>query len=182
MEFTGERAIPKEMAENDITLLEHLARYNFAIPYCRDKKVLDAACGAGYGTQMIKAVKGVDISEEAIEYAEENYPCSEYEVCDLEKDSPVGKFDVVVSFETIEHLENPHYFLKKVAENSNLFVFSLPLNNSSSFHKQVYNLEQAKNLISDYFNQIEWYQQEGTEISPLKKESTFLIGIASNNK
>ena len=47
-EFTGERLIPGEV---DIDLLnEHMARYNFAARLTRGKRVLDAGCGAGYGS------------------------------------------------------------------------------------------------------------------------------------
>src|SRR3977135_1391273 len=74
-EFTGERLIPGEV---DIDLLnEHMARYNFAARLTRGKRVLDAGCGAGYGSaelaQMAERVIGIDIAPEAVEFARSHY-------------------------------------------------------------------------------------------------------------
>ena len=53
-EFTGERLIPGEV---DIDLLnEHMARYHFAVRLARGKRVLDAGCGAGYGSAELADV------------------------------------------------------------------------------------------------------------------------------
>ena len=70
-EFTGERLIPGEV---DVDLLnEHMARYAFAARLARGKRVLDAGCGAGYGSaelaQTATSVVGVDVAEEAVEFA-----------------------------------------------------------------------------------------------------------------
>src|SRR5262249_57123529 len=75
-EFTGERVIPGQV---DIDLLnEHIARYAFAARLARGKRVLDAGCGAGYGSAELarwaQSVTGVDVSCEAIDFARENYP------------------------------------------------------------------------------------------------------------
>src|SRR6266576_5301005 len=78
-EFTGERVIPGQV---DADLLnEHLARYAFAARLSRRKQVLDAGCGAGYGSAELArtaaGVLGIDSSAEAValaraEYAAEN--------------------------------------------------------------------------------------------------------------
>jgi protein-L-isoaspartate O-methyltransferase len=70
-EFTGERVIPGEV---DIDLLnEHLARYTFAARLARGKRVLDAGCGAGYGSAELSlsahSVVGVDSAAEAVAFA-----------------------------------------------------------------------------------------------------------------
>src|ERR1051326_6605657 len=74
-EFTGERVIPGEV---DIDLMnEHMARYAFAARLARGKRVLDAGCGAGYGSAELArsagTVVGIDCAAEAIEYAREHY-------------------------------------------------------------------------------------------------------------
>src|ERR1700722_5875027 len=76
VEFTGERVIPGEV---DADLLnEHLARYAFAARLSRRKRVLDAGCGAGYGSAELArtaaSVLGIDCSAEAIAYARAQYP------------------------------------------------------------------------------------------------------------
>ena len=63
-EFTGERVIPGQV---DVDLLnEHLARYSFAARLARGKRVLDAGCGAGYGSAELarsaESVVGVDVA------------------------------------------------------------------------------------------------------------------------
>lgn len=179
LRFTGERVVPDDMYRHDPTLLEHLARYTFAQPLCDGKIVLDAACGSGYGTKMLNAT-GVDVSAEAVQYAIDTYNISAV-VHDLENGLPVGKWDVITSFETIEHLQDPTNFLRDVSEKCGHFIFSIPLNNPSPFHKQVYTLEQAKALIHLFFWNVRWFEQTGTEIHELYSTSpTFLIGVASN--
>ena len=96
---------------------DHLQRYLFAarrIP--QGSTVLDLACGCGYGSWMMQnhglKVTGVDISDEAIAYARANYAGPEY----IQKDGSgiEGKWDYLVSFETLEHLEKPENILLSV--------------------------------------------------------------------
>ena len=54
VEFTGERVIPGQV--NDDLWSEHLARYAFARRFADGKRVLDAACGEGYGSAFLGAV------------------------------------------------------------------------------------------------------------------------------
>src|SRR5215467_642077 len=74
-EFTGERVIPGQV-DPDL-MNEHLARYAFAARLARGKRVLDAGCGAGYGSgELAKtalSVLGVDQSADAVIFARENY-------------------------------------------------------------------------------------------------------------
>src|SRR6266481_9187367 len=74
-EFTGERVIPGKV---DADLLnEHMARYAFAARLSRRKQVLDAGCGAGYGSAELArtaaGVLGIDNSAEAIAFARGEY-------------------------------------------------------------------------------------------------------------
>lgn len=201
MKFTGERVVPKAMLqwENSIdaynkiyTCLEHLRRYIFAKKYCKGKSVLDAACGCGYGTAILGEVSegalGVDINWDTITYARDNYNKYTKIIFDqVNLENGISEYcfesDVIVSFETIEHLKNPHKFLKDVSEICDTFIFSLPLNNKSKFHKQVYSLKEAKQLINKYFRKwhIDLYEQNLTEIKPLTNEGRFLIGVAQKN-
>lgn len=109
LEFTGERYMP---GTPGMIAYEHEHRYAFALRYARGRRVLDAACGEGYGTARLAGVArcavGIDISEEAIAHARATYaqvPNLRYEtgaVTALPLDD--RSIDVIVSFETIEHL------------------------------------------------------------------------------
>ena len=75
MEFTGERMV---LGTNNYELeIEHLNRYHFGAQFVKDKRVLDVACGTGYGSAILAEnaafVEGIDISREAIDYAISNY-------------------------------------------------------------------------------------------------------------
>src|SRR5688572_17038072 len=76
MDFTGERMIP-EVADPHM-FWEHVYRYRFAASYAPGRRVLDIACGEGYGSAaLLKAgaasVIGVDISAEAVAHARRKY-------------------------------------------------------------------------------------------------------------
>ncbi|MBT3354815.1 MAG: glycosyltransferase [Candidatus Scalindua sp.] len=166
--FTGERYIPgidrPDMEE------EHYARYNFAAKFTEGKVVLDAACGSGFGEDVMKAKEyiGVDISPDV--------KCT---IQDLEKGIDLDiKPDVVVSFETIEHLENPTKFLQWVKENAKQFIFSIPVSMPSEFHKQVYTVEEIKELIGTFFSVVDFYEQNAGEITRESDDPKYIVGVA----
>ena len=80
MKYTGERVIPELMKDKVKIYQHHLSRYIFALPYARDRKVLDASCGSGYGTDLLYDVAndilGIDVSKEAIDYEVREMPFS----------------------------------------------------------------------------------------------------------
>jgi ubiquinone/menaquinone biosynthesis C-methylase UbiE len=134
VEFTGERVIPGQV--NDDLWSEHVARYAFARRYAQGKRVLDAGCGAGYGSaelaQSAAAVTGVDIAADAIEYASANYPLSGLRFVESSCTSvpfPMESFDLVVAFEVIEHLTDYRAFVDECARvltREGLFIVSSP--------------------------------------------------------
>ena len=109
IEFTGVRLVPSKSSSkmND----EHLARYHFAGAYVKNKRVLDIACGVGYGSELLAEygamhVDGVDVSEEAVCYARSQQTSKNvsYLQSDITLYDSKEKYDVIVSFETIEHI------------------------------------------------------------------------------
>jgi hypothetical protein len=109
--FTGERFTPECQRE---IWYEHWHRYAFALPLARGRRVLDAACGEGYGSALLStraaSVLGVDLADDAVAHARARYgdrPGLRFEQADataLER-LPDASFDLVVSFETLEHVE-----------------------------------------------------------------------------
>lgn len=100
---------------------EHLHRYAIACGLARDKRVLDIACGEGYGANLLAnyatQVTGVDIAADAIAHATARYsrPNLQFLTGDCTA-IPVAdhSVDLVASFETIEHLENHAAFLREI--------------------------------------------------------------------
>lgn len=99
----------------------HLARYALAYNFCKGRRVLDIACGEGYGSRFLrewgaKEVEGVDVSAEAVETATRLFGTDglNYSVGNAEHADQLfngREFDLILSIETIEHLQNPVAYL-----------------------------------------------------------------------
>lgn len=147
----------------------HFARYAIATPFAKGKKVLDIACGEGYGSHLLKRagaeqVVGVDVSEDAVGRARKSFgaPGVEFLAADaqsIEREFPSGHFDVVVSCETIEHIEDPEKYLqslKNVAKKDAVFIISCPNDHwyfpeehqRNPYHLRKYRFDEFKELTS----------------------------------
>src|SRR5271170_5650885 len=109
LEFTGERFLPGIPGE---IAYEHWHRYAFAKRFVSDKRVADIACGEGYGSALLAgiatSVVGIDLAPDAIAHARSHYaalPNLRFQQGSVEA-LPLAdaSVDVVVSFETVEHL------------------------------------------------------------------------------
>jgi ubiquinone/menaquinone biosynthesis C-methylase UbiE len=118
LEYTGERMVPEKADLR--TFWEHIYRYRFASAMGKGKRVLDIACGEGYGTAALRdsgasKVLGVDVSAEACAHATMKYQI-EARVGDAQNIPVENKsIDLVVSFETVEHLAKPELFVEECA-------------------------------------------------------------------
>lgn len=129
-----ERIIPDELAPHDRALTEHVERYELAASLLLpDDTIVDAACGVGYGSSILAKkcshVYAYDNSQEAISYAAKRYKCDNIacEFLDIDRDV-LPECDVLVSFETIEHLMHPTIFLEKAKGKARrLIVLSTPI-------------------------------------------------------
>lgn len=195
---TGERIIPKEMKPTNGLLLEHTARYYFSTPYVRGR-VLDIACGTGYGSQMVAKTRkkeisemiGVDIDEETLKYAKANYfhPLLRFEkgnVLDTSLPEKIGTFDTILSFETIEHVEDEQLFMKNMFALLNpggMLILSTPFGEGKGipsgqpFHIHQLTKEEFIKLFVE-FSKVEFYYQRGVTIEPPREGVYYPLGVA----
>jgi SAM-dependent methyltransferase len=118
LDFTGERMTTGHLGQVEF---EHLHRYFFAREFCRGKDVLDVAAGEGYGSaylaQTAKSVVGIELSPKAVEHATASYKRDNIRFHQGDARHlalPDASFDVVTSFETIEHFFAQEEFLNEV--------------------------------------------------------------------
>lgn len=126
LEPTGERMIEDAYHQTlggYVIYLLHAASYQFAEQFCAGRHVLDLGCGSGYGASRIAgvaaSVHAVDISEEAVQYAAEHYGKPNLAFSRIDPDTALPfqdkSFDVVLSFQVIEHVTDHHAYLAEAA-------------------------------------------------------------------
>ncbi len=144
MDFTGERMVPEQVVLS--LFWEHVFRYRFAARHARRKTVLDIASGEGYGCHILKQagasqVIGVDLSPEAVAHARSKYGI-DARVGNAEAiPLPDQSVDLVVSFETVEHVPHPDRFvaeISRVLKPGGRLVMSTP-------NKDIYDQAHAHN-------------------------------------
>jgi len=175
--FTGERFLPTCSGE---IAYEHWHRYAFARHFVAGRRVLDAACGEGYGTAYLSdiaaAVVGLDLDGATIVHASARYAscprarfvqssCTTLPFAD-------ACFDVVVSFETVEHLEAADQVrmlaeFARVLTPSGLLVISSPNKRLYSdargyvneFHRHELYRDGFADLLAAHFLAQQWHHQ-----------------------
>jgi len=102
---------------------EHVLQYQFAKKYSQDhniKSVADIASGTCYGMKILKEVVPV------VDGYDKERLCDNY-VIDLDKEYWNKQYDAIVSFETVEHLERPDFFLANAARSAPILIISTPV-------------------------------------------------------
>lgn len=156
--FTGERFVP--WLRGGIAY-EHLHRYEIVRDLCAGKRVLDVACGEGYGSASLASVAanvtGVDIDEETIEHARATYPRTNLS---FERASATAlplepaSIDIAVCFETLEHLTDHETLLAEFARvlvPDGLLVISSPNKAIYSDRAEYQNPHHVHELYRDEF-------------------------------
>jgi SAM-dependent methyltransferase len=177
LEFTGERFVPGIAGE---IAHEHWHRYAFARRYVAGKRVLDVACGEGYGSALLagvaSSVTGIDIDAGAVAHARQSYAAlanisfSEGSAASLPL--PDACVDAVVSFETIEHLpraDQPRMLaeIARVLATDGVLLMSAPnpaeysaaRNYRNPFHQHEPDRAELAALLAGAFPVQRWYRQ-----------------------
>jgi len=147
----------------------HLAAYLFARELVRDRTVLDAGCGEGFGTVLLaetaRHVTGIDYSADAVaaataSYARPNLAFRRLDVATLP--SLDLRFDVITNFQVIEHLPDPSAFLRAVRAALNpdgVLVLTTPNRlmtaSENPYHLREYTAEELEALLRPVFGRVE---------------------------
>jgi SAM-dependent methyltransferase len=186
LEDTGERMVP-EFHKGTLIYAEHMTRYISTENFIKNKIVLDIASGSGYGSHLMakyaKKVYGVDVNRGAVTYAKNNFSASniEFIVGDGEK-IPLedNSVDVVVTFETIEHISNYENFvkeIKRVLRDDGIAIISTPNDlefaEGNHFHLHEFGYDELTTILKKEFVHIDPYFQATWKYVALGKSSLF---------
>ena len=152
----------------------HLDRYRFAAQRVKGRRVLDCACGTGYGARLLREqgqatqVVGVDIAAKSIQYAYKHHGLSSTEYVCASADClplPVSSVDVIISFETIEHVIDDRSLIAeffRVLRPGGELIVSTPNQwplKDTPFHVREYDRKSFLCVLESRFDCLEVYNQ-----------------------
>lgn len=140
------------------TSVGHVFRYQLVTAFLRpEDKVLDAACGIGYGENILRNVEfdmywGVDIidPDDIVDFR--SLHSSRYDKVDLTERIPVCEPDIAIGYETLEHLENYKRYIQTLKQAGRLIFMSVPIVPSkhvNHYHVHDFEFEDVVNLMVD---------------------------------
>ena len=175
--------IEKYLEKEDIQGIHHLGRYHWAkkvLKLYSPKTVLDIACGAGYGSYILAGylddamvtggdydARGIDIAKQT--YSQKNLFYTQANIVKWEstrshKTEPLGQYDAIVSFDTIEHLLHREISLIRMTQNlasNGVLLLSTPCGHENSLlnpgwehHKIEYSATDLQNLLKRFFKTV----------------------------
>jgi SAM-dependent methyltransferase len=181
LEPTGERLIP-DRQPGELVLAEHLARYRLAAQLAPGRRVLDAACGEGYGLALMAAAgpesaTGVDVDPATVEHVRERHGLDARQADVRELPFADDAFDLVVSFETIEHVPEPERALDELARvlaPGGLLLISTPNASqylvANEFHVREFGHDEFAGLLRERFGSVRLLYQHNWLTSAVLEE------------
>lgn len=195
----GERQVAPTL---DGIRADHVNRYEFAASKLQHgMRAIDYACGIGYGCRILADAginsTGYDIDEDAIQYGVKHYSdVTGVWLCRGNANNPgiLDQYDAAISFETIEHLQDPRPLLLALRESAPLLIASVPNEDvmpyeyapgkTYAYHYRHYTKAQFNALLQECgWCAVEWYGQEGpeSEVEPNNQGRT-LIAVCQRDE
>jgi ubiquinone/menaquinone biosynthesis C-methylase UbiE/MoaA/NifB/PqqE/SkfB family radical SAM enzyme/Flp pilus assembly protein TadD len=177
LEWTGERFLP--WVEDPEIHYEHLHRYRFAVDLVDGQRVLDLACGEGYGADLLASeaaeVVGIDIDPAAVVHATRTYRRDNLRFLEGSMTrlplADEDRFDVITCFEALEHITEQEALLaevKRLLAPGGLFLVSTPDKRTYSdeagydnpYHPKELYLEEFCELLGRHFSHTRLFGQK----------------------
>jgi SAM-dependent methyltransferase len=175
LELTGERTLP-DVPEENYWFRRHLAVYEWIGARVIGRRVIDMACGEGYGSEVLSrgatSVLGVDANPEAHEHARLRYQRQNlgYERNMVELAGEPGAYDDVVFLQTIEHVQDPVAVLghfksllaaggRAYISTPNLLTLAAPgaKKSDNPWHIKEYRAHEFDALCREVFDEVQLY-------------------------
>ena len=165
---------PEDLSEAAKRCGRHFARYLYAIRFAESKRVLDIACGAGYGAAKLAEaaaeVVGMDIDEDRLQIARDRFsgPNVSFLSHYLHEPLPEGPFELITCFETLEHVSDPARCASNLAgglTSDGLAIISVPngileaAKGGKRYHPNQFTDESFPALLNAEFEQVELFSQ-----------------------
>ena len=117
LSLTGERTLP-DVPEENYWYRRHLVVYEWIAARAHGRRVVDLACGEGYGSAILggtaESVVGVDANPDAFEHARLKYSGANVRFERNMLELWTGDVDCVVFLQTIEHVQDPDAVLERL--------------------------------------------------------------------
>jgi SAM-dependent methyltransferase len=100
-------------------------------PYLFRRSVLDIGCGGGFFVNAARilgarSATGLDVDANTIAYATRAFPRCEFRCVSFDSFMPVSRYDFIYSSEVIEHVQDPHAYMRLLQacsdEGGHLFI------------------------------------------------------------
>jgi SAM-dependent methyltransferase len=168
LELTGERTLP-DVPEENYWYRRHLAVYEWIAERCAGMRVVDLACGEGYGSDLLARsaaeVIGVDANPEAHDHARLRYRRDNLSFRRELVEEFSEPMDAVVFLQTIEHIQDPDALLDRIASVAPVAYISTPnrltlappgaKKSDNPWHIREYDATEYRALLSGHFDRVE---------------------------
>lgn len=168
---TGERMIPPAGNEVSFVFARHRFAYEFTAQYAKQRFVLDVGCGTGYGCKLLAEtaafVCGIDYDGEAVRYCRHHFAADNIAYAQMNA-AALGfhrAFDLVVSFQVIEHVADAHNFVEQIKRvvkpDGKIIIGTLNVprekqwEHSNPFHQNEMDSAQFSDLMHAHFSKLE---------------------------